>query len=178
MPGPRPKRAFCRLLSLRALLPLLGSLALLFGCAHPRFMVPGLNLPPGVNGYSFADCDGSSGVYDSKFGQVRRVIMLGFSCPQGWDSAVKHFDTCLAEAGFTIAEDGLERAGYRLDLQRPVPIGTMVRSYVDTRRHRAVLLVNNAGIQLATAAFNPQAPIPASRLVSSGEFALSVIQYR
>lgn len=141
-------------------------------------MVRGLSLPPGVNNYSLADCDGSSGVYDSEFGQVRRILLVGFACPQGWDSVVSHTDACMAAEGFVSCSDGLERAALQVDPRKPVPLGTMVRCYRDAQRRRAVLLVNNAGIKLAVAAFDPGLPVPRSRFVSSNDYALTVIQYK
>jgi hypothetical protein len=156
----------------------LASLLLIAGCSPPRYWVRGLTLPNGAIGVSVQESDGAGGIFDDKFGEVERILILGFHGAQSWDAVAEHIDACMVSAGFSSEMGGLERAGLAVHPDKPIPLASMVRSYKNPARRMAAVLVNNAGIKLAVAQFSPGGTAPRSRILSTQDFALTIIQYR
>jgi hypothetical protein len=67
------------------------ALSALSACGKPKYVIPGLSLPPG-----------STVIKQHYRGRLKDGgINLTFNCPGGWDYVYQYIDKCLLEAGFS-----------------------------------------------------------------------------
>jgi hypothetical protein len=68
------------------------ALCALNACAKPKYIIPGLTLPPSATVVKFTNVPhkGSSG----------REVFIEFNCQGGWDVVLRHVDQCMLKAGY------------------------------------------------------------------------------
>jgi hypothetical protein len=79
------------------------ALCALNSCAKPKYIIPGLTLPPGATVIKSND--------SLIKGNTIRHVYIWFNCPGGWDVVTQHVDKCMRRAGYRDITADILQAG-------------------------------------------------------------------